>query len=193
MKKSAILIGTMLTVATQAALAQAPPPPPTSTTARPLAARYGGISGSWLMPSGDFEKIANDGWAITLEGYQFVTPTRKLAVGTQIGYQSFGEKNGVSVSNFPVDALLKFFPKPGMGKADFYLTGGLGFNYHRTEVLHSTSYDYYFGTQAGAGVELHTGGPVSLAVDAVYHWIFASGTDTNFIALRGGLVIPLTR
>lgn len=193
MKRSAILIGAMLTVATQAALAQAPPPPPVSTPARPMAARYGSISGSWLMPSGDFENFASDGWAITLEGYQFVTPTRKLAVGTQVGYQSFGEKSGVSVSNFPVDAVLKFFPRPSMGKADLYLTGGLGFNYQRTEVRNSSAYDYYFGTQAGAGVELHTSGPVSVAVDAAYHWIFASGTDTNFIALRGGLVIPLTR
>jgi hypothetical protein len=83
--------------------------------------------------------------------------------------------------------------KPGTGKLDLYLTGGLGFNYMRTEVGNASSSDYYFGTQAGAGVELHTSGAVSLVVDAVYHWIYASGIDANFIALRGGLVIPLSR
>jgi hypothetical protein len=31
-------------------------------------------------------------------------------------------------------------------------------------------------------------------VDAVYHWVFTNGvTDMNFIAVRGGLVIPLVR
>jgi hypothetical protein len=143
------------------------------------------------MPTGDFENIAGDGWAITLEGYQFIHP--KVALGSQAGYQSFGEKNGVSVSNFPVDAVLKIYPKPGTGKADLYATGGIGFNYHRTEVGNSSVTDYYFGTQAGLGLELHTGGPVSLVVDGVYHWIFSSGIDTNFIALRGGLVIPIAR
>jgi len=233
MKKGAILIGVMLMLAAQVALAQAPtpadttakptqttpppaaaapvvtpppaaapaptpppPPPPAASSAaatKPQVYRFGSISGSWLRPSGDFDKVASDGWAITLEGYQFITPTKKIAVGSQLGYQSFGKKNGVTVSNFPVDAVLKFFPKPGTGKIDIYGTGGLGFNYQRTDVGYATNSDYFFGTQAGAGAELHTGGPASLVVDAVYHWIFTNGTDSNFIALRAGLVIPMMR
>jgi hypothetical protein len=192
MKNVSIAVLAMLVFGAQAAVAQAPPPATSSAAARPQAYRYGGISGSWLMPSGDFDKIANDGWAITLEGYQFISPERKIAVGSQIGYQSFGRKNGIGVSNFPVDAVLKFFPKPGQGKADFYGTGGLGFNYERVDYSHSSSSNYYFGTQAGAGVELHGSGPVSFVVDGVYHWIFASGSGNNFVAWRGGIVVPMT-
>jgi len=170
------------------------PPPAQATPSKPGVYRFGCISGSYLKPTGDFkDKAAESGWAITLEGFQFINPTKKIAIGSQVGYQSFGEKNGVSVSNFPVDALLKIYPKPGTGKADLFLTGGLGFNYTRTDVGLATNSDYYFGTQAGAGLELHTNGPASLLVDAVYHWVFASPTDINFIALRGGLVIPMMR
>ena len=97
------------------------------------------------------------------------------------------------MSNFPVDAVLKIYPKPGTGRADLYLTGGLGFNYQRTDVGLATDSDYFFGTQAGVGLQLHGKGPAGLLVDAVYHWVFTNGTDMTFIALRGGLVIPLVR
>jgi hypothetical protein len=170
-----------------------PPPAAAPASTKPTAYRFGSISGSYLKPTGDFKDGAGSGWAITLEGFQFISPTKKIAIGSQVGYQSFGEKNGVSVSNFPVDALLKIYPKPGTGKADLFFTGGLGFNYTRTDVGLATNSDYYFGTQAGGGLELHTKGPASLVVDAVYHWIFAQPKDINFIALRGGLVIPMTR
>jgi hypothetical protein len=170
-----------------------PPPPPPASSSGQQFYRFGGLSGSWLTPSGDFEKVAGGGWAITIEGYQFISPAKKIAIGSQVGYQSFGKKNGVSVSNFPVDAMLKFYPKPGAGKIDVYGTGGLGFNYQRTEVGNASSSEYYFGTQAGVGAELHTGGPVSLIADAVYHWIFATGTDPNFFALRAGIAIPMMR
>jgi hypothetical protein len=223
MKKVAVHIGATLMLAAQAALAQAPPdtsatpaqtpppvvappvtPPPTpapvapppaqATPSKPGVYRFGSISGSYLKPTGDFkDKSGDSGWGITLEGFQFINPTKKIAIGSQVGYQSFADKNGVSVSNFPVDALLKIYPKPGTGKADLFFTGGLGFNYTRTDVGLSTRSDYYFGTQAGGGLELHTGGPASLVVDAVYHWVFASPTDINFIAIRGGLVIPMMR
>ena len=192
MKKRSLLIGAMLTFVAHVALAQAPPPSHSAGGAM-TSYRYGGISGSWLTPSGDFDKVAGDGWAITLEGFQFIDPNKKIAVGSQVAYQSFGKKNGVSVSNFPVDAVLKFYPKPGSGKADLYLTGGLGFNYMRTDVGFATNTDYFFGTQAGVGVQLHTGGPVDLLVDGVYHWIFSTGTDANFVALRAGLAVPLVR
>ena len=216
MKKGTILVAAMLILAAQLAQAQAPtpadtthatqpastpppvtpppsPPPAAAKPAMPPVYRYGVISGSWLLPSGDFDKVAGDGWAITLEGLQFLTPDKKVAVGSQVGYQAFGKKNGVTVSNFPVDALLKFYPKPGSGKADFYVTGGLGFNYMRTEVSHSSSSDYFFGTQAGVGVQIHGKGPVGFLVDAVYHWVFSTGTDADFIALRGGLTVPLMK
>jgi hypothetical protein len=145
------------------------------------------------MPTGDFENIAGDGWAITLEGYQFITPAKNIAIGSQVGYQSFGEKLGVSTSNFPVDAVLKFYPRPGTGKADLYLTGGLGFNYQRTDVGFATNSDYFFGTQAGAGLELIGSKGLGLVVDAVYHWVFTDSPDMNFIALRAGLLVPMMR
>lgn len=216
MKRGLILIAALFVLAAQAAWAQTPtppdssamkaapaqpapaptpppPPPPPPPSAKPQVYRFGSLSGSWLFPSGEFDKVANDGWAITLEGYQFINPSKKIAVGSQVAYQSFGKKNGVSVSNFPVDALLRFYPKPGKGKIDIYGTGGLGFNYTRTDVGYSSRSDYYFGTQAGVGMDLHTSGPVSFVVDAVYHWIFATGTDIDFVALRAGIAVPMMR
>ena len=219
MKKGSVLIGALLMLAAQIASAQAPtspdttavvpttpppvaappppPPPPPPPSPTPSAAsayyKFGGISGGWLTPTGDFEKAAGGGWAIIVEGYQFITPTKKIAIGSQVGYQSFGKKNGVTVSNFPVDALLRFYPKPGAGKVDLFGTGGMGFNYLRTDVGNASNSEYCFGTQAGVGAELHTGGAASLIVDAVYHWIYAPGTDPNFLALRGGIVIPMMR
>jgi hypothetical protein len=193
MKKGTIAMVAMLMLGAQVATAQTPASPSAGGAAKPQIYRYGSISGSWLLPSGEFDKIAGDGWAITLEGFQFLSPTKKVAVGSQVGYQSFGKKNGVSVSNFPVDAVLKFYPKPGSGKADLYGTGGIGFNYQRTDVGNASSSDYYFGTQAGVGVQLHGKGPAGLIVDAVYHWIFANGTDTDFVALRAGIVVPMMR
>jgi hypothetical protein len=231
MKKGPILIGAMLMLAAQAALAQTPTPPDTSSrppavappvtpppaapppvatptppppaaaassassaaAPRPRVNRYGSISGSYLKPAGDFDNVASDGWAITLEGYQFIVPTKKIAVGSQVGYQSFGEKAGISVSNFPVDAVLKFYPKPGTGKGDVYITGGLGFNYMRTDVGFATNSDYFFGTQAGVGVELFGASGIGVVVDGVYHWVFTDGVDANFIALRAGLLVPMMR
>jgi len=158
MKKGAVMVVALLMLGPQVTKAQTPASP-SAGGPKPQVYRYGSISGSWLSPSGDFSKIANDGWAITLEGFQF----------------------------------LKFFPKPGSGKADLYGTGGIGFNYMRTDFSNSSSSDYFFGTQAGAGVELHGKGPASLVVDAVYHWVFSTGTSTNFVALRGGILVPMMR
>ena len=183
---------TQTTQTTQPAPAPAPPPPAMASPTQ-KAYRFGSISGSWLMPSGDFDKVAGDGWAITLEGYQYMSPAKKIAVGSQVAYQSFGKKNGVTVQNFPVDAVLKFFPKPGVGKIDLYGTGGLGFNYQRTDVGHSSSSDYFFGTQAGVGAVMHGKGAAGLIVDAVYHWVFSNGTGSNFVALRAGLLVPMMR
>jgi hypothetical protein len=96
----------------------------------------------------------------------------------------------VAVSNFPVDALIKFFPRPS-ARTEFYGTAGMGFNYQHTDVSYSSRSDYFFGTQAGVGLALHGSGAAGLIVDAVYHWIFATGTDTDFLALRAGLLLPL--
>jgi opacity protein-like surface antigen len=171
-----------------ASLKQPPPPPPS----QPKASRYGGIGGGWLRPSGsDFESVAGDGWAVSLYGYQFVNPTKKVAVGSEVGYQSFGEKNRVSVSNFPVDAVLRVFPSPEK-RAKLFILGGLGFNYTKFEVSGASSTDYNFGTQAGAGVELRGSGPAALVVDATYHWVF-DNPDLNFTALRASLLIPMMR
>jgi hypothetical protein len=174
----------------------APRPPATQTPWR-----YGGISGAWLIPSGDFSKLVNDGWAITLEGYQFVDPTKKIAVGTEIGYYDFGEKstndfgakNTFDVATFPVDFVLKIFPKGDQTKARPFLCGGLGFNYVRTDINHSSASDYYFGTQAGGGLTLHGSGAAAFKIDGVYHWVFTNGTDIDFWSVRAGLLIPMAR
>lgn len=175
--------------------AQYPPttPAPAPKPAPPNVWRYGALSGAWLMPSGDFEKFASDGWAITLDGYQFVDLNKRIAVGTEVGYYDFGEKNTVDVSNFPVDAVLRIFPKGDQTKIRPFIQGGLGFNYTRTEVNRSSASDYYFGTQAGGGLTLHGGGPVAFRVDAVYHWVFADEPDYDFWSLRGGILIPMAR
>jgi len=171
-----------------ATLKQPPPPPPS----QPRASRYGGIGGGWIRPSGsDFEEVAGNGWAISLFGYQFISPTRKVAIGSEVGYQSFGENNRVSVSNFPVDAVLRVFPRPDK-KTKLFISGGLGFNYTKFEVSGVSSTDYNFGTQAGAGVELRGKGPAALVVDGRYHWVFDS-PDLNFTELRVSLLIPMTR
>ena len=127
-------------------------------------------------------------------GSQFISPTKKIAVGSQVGYQSFGKKNGVSYSNFPVDALLKIYPKPGTGKADLFLTRRPGLQLHPAGCgQRVSSSDYSFGTQAGEGLELHTNGPASLLVDAGLPLGSSRARTANFIAIRGGLVIPMMR
>ena len=195
MKRFIALVSLMTIVAgAGAAVAQtsAPPPPPASK-AMPTAYRYGGLSGAWLIPNGDFANIASDGWAIVINGEQFINPSKKIAVGSEVGYYSFGKKNGIGTSNFPVDAVLKFFPKADAGKLRPFAQGGLGFNYTRTEVGNSSRSDYYFGTQAGFGAELHGDGPAALMIDGIYHWVFATGTDLNFWSIRGGILVPIMR
>ena len=187
-KRIALISIALALIGAQAAMAQTQKTSPAAT-----AYRFGGLAGSWLMPSGDFADMAGDGWAITVQGYQFINPSRKVAVGSEIGYQSFGKKNQIGVSNFPVDLVLRIFPKPESERAKLFVQGGLGFNSTRVEIGNSSSTDYNFGTQAGVGLELHGQGPAVFTVDAVYHWIFAAGTDPNFVALRGGILVPITR
>ena len=43
------------------------------------------------------------------------------------------------------------------------------------------------------GMDLHTKGAFGFVADATYHWILATGTDTDFIALRLGLEVPMMR
>jgi hypothetical protein len=75
MKKGTIEMVAMLMLGAQVATAQTPASPSAGGAAKPQIYRYGSISGSWLLPSGEFDKIAGDGWAITLEGFQFLSPT----------------------------------------------------------------------------------------------------------------------
>jgi len=79
------------------------------------------------------------------------------------------------------------------GRAQIFGEGSLGFITTRSEVktgLGSTSnYDYYFGTNAGVGVKLGAGPAKALLFDATYNWVFATGTDPNYLALRGAIMI----
>ena len=199
MSKCPVLTALAITMAMSAANAQTTPAPAPKPQASPQAAarpspyRYGGLSGAWLMPSGDFGDIAADGWAISLDGYQFMDPAKKIAVGSEIGYYDFGEKNGVDVSNFPVDLVLKVFPKGDRSKVRPFIQGGIGFNYTKVESYRATASDYYFGTQAGFGFTVHGGGAAAFKVSGTYHWIFASGVDPEFWSLRGGILIPMSR
>jgi hypothetical protein len=169
-------------------------------TSMPL--RWGGIGGSWLMPSGDASDFAEDGFGITLFGNQFLDPNRRVAAGAEFGYYDLGAKDigaGIKadVSMFPVDFVVKIFPTQAAQRARPYAMGGLGFYSVRNEAqgpFTSTSYyDYDFATQAGGGLMIRTNGPVAIDLSGVYHWVFAPGDDPNFWALRGALMIPIAR
>jgi len=189
--------------------AQAPPtvasPVPSSPVAsQPMAYRYGGISGLYTMAQGDFGDIAGDGWGILITGEQFVNPSHMVAITSDVGYLDFGSKTkgGVKTdfSMFPVQAGLRIYPmmeKKPDSKMQLFGEGGLGFFYTRSEVetvVGATSnYDYYFGTSAGGGVRFMANPKLTLLVDATWNWVFATGTDPNYLALRGALMIPIVR
>ena len=175
-----------------------------TAASQPAASRYGGISGLYTMPFGDFEKVVGDGWGILLSGEQFVNPNRAIAITSELGYLDFGSKTvgttKADMSMFPVQFGLRVYPlaaKKPNSKAQLFGEGGLGFFTTRTEiqtgVFSESQYDYYFGTNAGFGIKLAANPKVSLLVDATWNWVFADGTDPNYIALRGALMIPMGR
>lgn len=176
-----------------------------TAAAQPMAYRYGGISGLYTMPLGDFEQLANDGWGILITSEQFVNPSRALAVTGDLGYLDFGNKTygGVKtdISMFPVMFGLRVYPLAGKNpdsKAQLFGEGGLGFYYTRTEVdpefaVAYSNYDYYFGMNAGAGVKFAANPKMSLLFDATWNWVFATGTDPNYLAFRGALMLPIGR
>ena len=185
-----------------------PPAPPPPAPAKPAAAaapaayRFGGLSGLWTKPQGDFGDVAGDGWGITIIGEQFVNPTRMIAITSDVGYVDFGAKTKggtrTDFSMFPVQAGLRVYPlaqKKPDSKAQVFGEGGLGFFTTRSEVETnlgaSSNYDYYFGFNAGAGVKLAANPKVSLLVDATWNWVFATGTDPNYLAFRGALMVPV--
>jgi hypothetical protein len=191
---------------TPAMLAQATAPPPTTPPPPPApvrhatATRYTALSGSFLKPEGNFADLAEDGWSITLEGYGFTNARRKVAAGTELGYYDFGAGKGPlgvesKVWFVPVDLVLRVFPKSDAGTLSPFVQGGIGFNYVRTELGGAMNTDVEFGAQAGVGVLLHSSGRSALKVDGIYHWIFAggNGTDVEFVSVRGGIVVPMTR
>jgi hypothetical protein len=187
-----------------AAQAQAPPAVASPIPAQPAAYRYGGISGLYTLPQGDFDGIAGEGWGILITGEQFLNPSMMVAITSDVGYLDFGSKSlgstKTDISMFPVQAGLRIYPlmqKKPDSKAQLFGEGGLGFYYTRTEVQTllgaSSQYDYYFGTNAGAGVKLSANPKVSFLFDATWNWVFATGTDPNYLALRGALMIPIMR
>jgi len=194
MKRCVALVVTMLIlVGAQVAGAQTSTPP--STPDRPLTAgamRYGGILGGALLPTGDFSDFGGTGWTIGIIGYQFINSMRKIAVGSEVGYEAFGKEAGVSVSNFPVNGVVKILFRLETQKLRIFAMGGLGFNYTRTDFGKYDETDYNFGTLAGGGVELHTNGAVALMGDIGYRWVFAN-PDLSYVSLRAGLLIPFTR
>jgi len=180
--------------------APVPPPPAAKPVSSDLAYRYAGISGLYTLPQGDFGDIAGDGWGILISGEQFVNPSHMVAITSEVGYLDFGSKSkgavNTSFSMFPVQAGLRIYPmmqKKPDSKMQLFGEGGLGFFYTRTEVGASSSTDYNFGTNAGAGVRLSANPKLSLLFDATWNWVFATGTDPNYLALRGALMIPMVR
>ena len=186
----------------------APPPVAPPPAARPassdMAYRYGGISGLYTLPQGDFDKAAGSGWGILISGEQFVNPSHMIAITSDVGYLDFGSKTvggtKTDFSMFPVQAGLRIYPmmqKNPDSKMQLFGEGGLGFFYTRSEVETvfgaTSNYDYYFGTQAGAGVRFSANPRVSLLADATWNWVFATGTDPNYIQLRGALMVPIVR
>jgi hypothetical protein len=183
--------------------APAPPPPaPKPAASQPAFHRYGGISGLWTKPQGDFKDQAGDGWGILIMGEQFLNPTHMVAVTTDIGYLDFGSKKVGNTTNdfsmFPFQAGIRVYPmmqKKPDSKMQIFGQGSLGFFTTRTEVKNafgSTSkYDYDFGTGAGLGVRLNAGPAAVLLFDANWNWVFATGTDLDYLALRGGIMIPV--
>ena len=185
----------------------ATPPPPPPPAPKPAAAsmpaashRWGGISGLWTKPQSDFKDLAGDGWGILIMGEQFLKPTHTVSVTSDVGYLDFGSKKFGNTTNdfslFPVQAGLRVYPlvqKKPDSRAQIFGEGSLGFITTRSEVktgLGSTSnYDYYFGTNAGVGVKLGAGPAKALLFDATYNWVFATGTDPNYLALRGAIMI----
>jgi len=169
-----------------------------------MAYRYGGISGLYTLPQGDFDKVAGSGWGILIMGEQFVNPSHMVAITSDVGYLDFGSKSVGSTktdfSMFPVQAGLRVYPmmqKKPDSKMQLFGEGGLGFYYTRTEVqtlFGSTSeYDYFFGTNAGAGVRISANPNVAFLFDATWNWVFANDPDPNYLALRGALMIPIVR
>ena len=167
--------------------------------------RWGGLSGLWTMPQGDFKDIAGDGWGIVILGEQFLNPTGMIAVTSDVGYLDFGSKSigntKFDVNMFPVMAGIRVYPtaqKNPDSRAKLFGQGGLGFYTTRAEVQtgaigSASEYDYYFGVNAGAGVKLATGGNAALLFDANWNWVFGGNPDPNFLTLRGAIMVPVGR
>ena len=181
-----------------------PPAPKPAATSTPMAQRYGGLGGLWTKPQGDFKDGAGDGWGILITGEQFLNPSHMVAVTSDFGYLDFGGKKTGSTTNdfsmFPIQAGIRVYPmmqKKPDSKAQIFGEGSLGFFTTRSEVTtlfgSTSTYDYYFGTGAGAGVRLNTGPMAALLFDATWNWVFATGTDPNYLALRGAIMIPVRR
>jgi len=188
----------MLTLAAPLAFSQ---PAPGSPAYVPLSARYVGLSGSVLVPQGDFADFADNGWSVTLEGYQFTNQMRKIEVGTEFGYYDFGGKdNALGIESklwtIPVDLALRVFPRSAnKGVLSPFIQGGIGFNYVQTEVGNAVDKNVKFGAQAGFGTLLNSAGKTSIKADAIYHWIFSGNNNSNveFWSLRAGIVVPMMR
>ena len=177
-----------------------PPPAAKPVASSPMAYRYGGISGLYTLPQGDFDKVAGSGWGILIMGEQFVNPSHMVAITSDVGYLDFGSKSVGSTktdfSMFPVQAGLRVYPmmqKKPDSKMQLFGEGGLGFYYTRREIGSASEYDYFFGTNAGAGVRFSVNPNVAFLFDATWNWVFANDPDPNYLALRGALMIPIVR
>jgi hypothetical protein len=43
------------------------------------------------------------------------------------------------------------------------------------------------------GVKVAANPRASLLFDATWNWVFATGTDPNYLALRGAIMVPMSR
>lgn len=116
----------------------------------------------------------------------------QLALNGSLGYISFGEKNSVSSSVFPILVGGRYYFAPGggaYGSADLGLTsfsqtvnisfGGFGGSFSGS----STNFSLGFG----AGYDMPIGDKLDLDFGAGYNVVLASGGSVSYINIRAGV------
>lgn len=158
---------------------------------------YAGALGGWTRCTGPTRDLAGDGWCALLVAGQFVDAGRRLALGSEIGHYDLGRRDDAKLRLHPVDVVFQAHLAPSAARLRPFVQGGLGVQYVRTETRTLRRYDYDLGVSLGAGAAYQTRGTLDLLVDAGYHWVFAGhsplGRDLGFLALRGGVTVPLGR
>lgn len=143
------------------------------------------------LPLGNFGNGAGFGFGFQAR-FQYGM-SDDLALAGSLGYISFGEKNNVSSSVFPILASARYYFTPGEGRvygqADLGLTsfsqtvnisfGGFGGSFSGS----STNFSLGFG----GGYEMPVGDKLDLDLGAGYNVILATGGSVSYISIRAGV------